>query len=161
MYLNKTCYNGLYRVNSSGEFNTPFGRYKNPNIVNKEGIEALSRYLNDNKVTFMNGDFTKCIRKAKKNDFVYLDPPYYPISKTSAYTGYTEKGFNENQQINLKKECDKLNEKGIKFLQSNSDCEFIRELYKGYKIKTVKAKRNINSKGDGRKAINEVLIYNY
>lgn len=161
LYLNKTCYNGLYRVNSAGEFNAPFGRYKNPNIVNEKGIKALSEYFNSNTIEFLNGDFTVALRKAEKGDFVYLDPPYYPISKTSAYTGYTKTGFDEEQQIKLKNECDKLNQKGIKFLQSNSDCKFIRELYKDYSIKIVKAKRNINSKGDRRNPINEVLIYNY
>lgn len=161
IYLNKTCFNGLYRVNSAGEFNAPYGRYKNPNIVNEEGLRAVSKYLNENTVYLLNGDFKQALKKAKKGDFVYLDPPYYPISKTSAYTGYTDKGFTELQQITLKRECDNLNKKGVKFLQSNSDCPFIRDLYKDYCIKTVQAKRNINAKGDGRKPINEVLIYNY
>lgn len=161
LFLNKTCFNGLYRVNSKGEFNTPFGRYKNPNIVNEDEIRTLSNYLNINKIMLLNGDFKLATREAKKRDFVYLDPPYAPISKTSAYTGYTLNGFGEEKQIELKKECDRLNAKGIKFLQSNSDCELIRELYKDYTIKTVKATRNINCKAESRSAINELLIYNY
>ena len=161
LYLNKTCFNGLYRVNSKGEFNAPFGKYKNPNIVNEEEIRALSKYFNKAEISFLNGDFAEATTRARKGDFVYLDPPYQPISKTSAYTGYTLAGFGEEKQIELKRECDRLNKKGVKFLQSNSDCEFIRELYKDYNIKTVKAKRNINCKGNSRQAINELLIYNY
>lgn len=161
IYLNKTCYNGLYRVNSAGQFNTPFGKYKNPNIVNEPVIRAMSKYFNDNDITIKNGDFKEALKGLRKGAFVYLDPPYMPISSSSSFTGYTENGFDEEKQRELKSQCDKLNEKGIKFLQSNSDCEFIRELYKDYNIKTIKAKRTINSKADSRGEINEVLIYNY
>lgn len=161
MYLNKTCYNGLFRVNSSGQFNSPYGRYKNPKIVDEEAILAMSRYFNENEITILNGDYKNSLKELDDQTFVYLDPPYMPISTSSSFTGYTENGFDINMQKELKEECDKLNEKGIKFLQSNSDCEFIRELYKDYSIKTIKAKRNINSKGNSRGEINEVLIYNY
>lgn len=161
IYLNKTCYNGLFRVNSSGQFNSPYGKYKNPNIVNEPVVRAMSKYFNDNNITVLNGDFKDALKGLRRGAFVYLDPPYMPISSSSSFTGYTENGFDENKQIELKEECDKLNAKGIKFLQSNSDCEFIRELYKEYSIKTIKAKRAINSKGDARGEINEVLIYNY
>ncbi len=161
IYLNKTCYNGLYRVNSAGQFNSPYGKYKNPNIVNELLIKAMSKYFNNNKITIMNGDFKESLKGLRKGAFVYLDPPYMPISSSSSFTGYTQNGFDADKQIELKKACDSLNEKGIKFLQSNSDCEFIRELYKDYSIKTVKAKRSINSKGNSRGEINEVLIYNY
>ncbi len=161
LYLNKTCYNGLYRVNSMGEFNSPFGSYKNPNIVNDITLRAVSKYFNKANIKFLNGDFEKVVKTAKKGDFVYLDPPYAPISKTSNFTGYNENGFDETEQIRLKEMCDSLTKKGIKFLLSNSDCEFIRELYKDYKIITIKAKRAINSKGDNRGAVSEVLIKNY
>lgn len=161
LYLNKTCYNGLYRVNSMGEFNSPFGSYKNPNIVNEITLKAVSKYFNESNIKFLNGDFEKVLKTAKKGDFVYLDPPYAPISKTSNFTGYNESGFGENEQIRLKKICDSLNNKSVKFLLSNSDCEFIRELYKGYKIVTIKAKRVINSNGNNRGAVSEVLIRNY
>lgn len=130
LYLNKTCYNGLYRVNSMGEFNSPFGSYKNPNIVNDITLRAVSKYFNEANIKFLNGDFEKTVKTAKKDDFVYFDPPYAPISKTSNFTGYNESGFGENEQIRLKELCDLLNKKGVKFLLSNSDCEFIRELYK-------------------------------
>ena len=161
IYLNKTCYNGLYRVNSAGQFNSPYGKYKNPNIVNETVIRAMSKYFNEINIVIKNGDFKDALKGLRRGAFVYLDPPYMPISSSSSFTGYTENGFNENKQRELKKLCDKLDEKGIKFLQSNSDCEFIRDLYSGYKIKTIKAKRAINSKGNSRGEINEVLIYNY
>ena len=161
IYLNKTCYNGLYRVNSAGQFNSPYGKYKNPNIVNETVIRAMSKYFNENNIVIKNEDFKGALKGLRRGAFVYLDPPYMPISSSSSFTGYTENGFNEDKQRELKELCDKLDKKGIKFLQSNSDCEFIRELYSGYRIKTIKAKRAINSKGNSRGEINEVLIYNY
>lgn len=161
LYLNKTCYNGLYRVNSMGEFNSPFGSYKNPNIVNDITLKAVNKYFNESNIKFLNCDFEKTVKTAKKDDFVYFDPPYAPISKTSNFTGYNENGFGENEQIRLKELCDTLNKKGVKFLLSNSDCEFIRELYKDYNIVTIKAKRAINSNGNNRGAVSEVLIRNY
>ena len=161
IYLNKTCYNGLYRVNSAGQFNSPYGKYKNPNIVNETVIKAMSKYFNENNIVIKNEDFKEALKGLRRGAFVYLDPPHMPISSSSSFTGYTENGFNEDKQRELKELCDKLDKKGIKFLQSNSDCEFIRELYSGYRIKTIKAKRAINSKGNSRGEINEVLIYNY
>lgn len=145
IYLNKTCYNGLYRVNSAGQFNSPYGKYKNPNIVNATTIRAMSKYLRNPKITIKQGDYKEALKGLRKGAFVYLDPPYMPISSSSSFTGYTENGFSYEQQIALKNECDKLKEKGISFLQSNSDCPEIRELYKEYDIRTVQAKRSINS----------------
>ena len=159
LYLNKTCYNGLYRVNLAGQFNSPYGKYKNPNIVNATAIRAMSKYLNENKIEICNGDYRDVLRRVKKGSFVYLDPPYMPISSSSSFTGYTENGFSYEQQVALKEECDKLRKKGIAFVQSNSDCPEIRELYKEYEIKTVQAKRAINSNASKRGEINEVLIY--
>lgn len=159
IYLNKTCYNGLYRVNSSGYFNSPYGKYKNPNIVNAPVIRAMSKYFNDNEVNLLQGDYKEVLKKARTGSFVYLDPPYMPISSSANFTGYTENGFGYKQQQELKKECDKLREKGIRFVQSNSDCPEIRELYKEYTIQTVQAKRVINSNSAKRGEINEVLIY--
>ena len=132
IYLNKTCYNGLYRVNSAGQFNSPYGKYKNPNIVNETVIRAMSKYFNKNNIVIKNEDFKEALKGLRRGAFVYLDPPYMPISSSSSFTGYTENGFNEDKQRELKELCDKLDKKGIKFLQSNSDCEFIRELYSGY-----------------------------
>ena len=160
IYLNKTWYNGLYRVNSLGQFNSPYGRYKNPNIVNEVVLRAISKYLNRNEISIRSGDYKDVLNDIEKNSFVYLDPPYMPISSSSSFTGYTEGGFGYDKQVELKEECDKLNSKGVHFLQSNSDCEEIRELYKDYRIKVVKAKRAINSDAKKRGQINEVLIYN-
>ena len=160
IYLNKTCYNGLYRVNSLGQFNSPYGKYKNPNIVNEVVLRAISKYLNGNEISIRSGDYKDVLNGIEKNSFVYLDPPYMPISSSSSFTGYTEGGFGYDKQVELKEECDKLNSKGVHFLQSNSDCEKIRELYKAYRIKIVKANRAINSDAKKRGQINEVLIYN-
>lgn len=159
LYLNKTCYNGLYRVNSSGQFNSPYGRYKNPNIVNSVSIRAMSKYLKNNEIDIRQGDYREILKNLSRGAFVYFDPPYMPISTSSSFTGYTENGFNYEQQLCLKEECDKLREKGIPFLQSNSDCPEIRELYHNYNVEIVQAKRAINSKSEKRGEINEVLIY--
>lgn len=164
IYLNKTCYNGLYRVNSLGQFNSPYGKYKNPNIVNQATIRAVSKYFNKNKITIIDGDYKDSLKRLRKGAFVYLDPPYMPISSSASFTGYTEGGFDYEKQKELRDECLKLNKKGIKFLQSNSYCPEILELYNDkniFKIIEVKAKRNINSKADKRGEIKEVLIYNY
>jgi DNA adenine methylase len=161
IYLNKTCYNGLFRVNQSGQFNSPYGKYKNPNIVNKPVVLAMANYFQNNNITLLNGDYKMALKKLRKGAFVYFDPPYMPISSSSSFTGYTENGFDKKQQIELKEECDKLNSRGIKFLLSNSDHPFIRDLYKDYEIITVRAKRSINSNSNKRGEINEVLVRNY
>ncbi len=161
IFLNKTCYNGLYRVNNSGEFNAPFGRYKNPNIVNEITLKAVSKYLNNSNILMLSQDFETIFENIEKNAFVYLDPPYDPVSKSSNFTGYNQGGFNGYDQIRLKNLCDKLNEKGVKFLLSNSDTEFIKDQYKDYQINYVKANRFINSDAKKRGEINEVLIRNY
>jgi DNA adenine methylase len=161
IYLNKTCYNGLYRVNNSGEFNSPFGRYKNPNIVNETTIRAVSKYLNTNKITILNGDFEEALKGIKKGSFVYFDPPYHPVSASSNFTGYVQGGFDMYEQVRLRDLCNKLNEKGINFLLSNSATQFIEDLYKDYKISYVKANRSINSNAKKRGEIDEVLIRNY
>lgn len=159
IYLNKTCYNGLYRVNAAGQFNSPYGKYKNPNIVNAATIRAMSKYLSTNDITINQGDYREVLHNLPKGSFVYLDPPYMPVSTSSSFTGYTEMGFDYQQQEELKQECDLLRQQGIHFLQSNSDCPEIRELYKDYKVITVQAKRSINSNAAKRGEINEVLIY--
>lgn len=161
IYLNKTCFNGLFRVNRSGEFNSPWGRYKNPNITNEETIRAMSRYLNEAKVMILCEDYRDSFKGIRKDAFVYLDPPYMPISSSSSFTGYTAAGFGAQQQIELKKQCDLLNKKGVRFLLSNSCCDFIEDLYKDYIVERVSAKRTINAKADKRGAIDELLIRNY
>jgi len=161
IYLNKTCYNGLFRVNKTGEFNTPFGHYKNPNIVNGATLRAVSDYFNTAEIDFFCGDFGESLQKVKKDDFVYLDPPYDPLSDTANFTGYSRGGFGQIEQIRLKELCDRLNEKKVKFLLSNSATDFIKELYQEYRIEVVQASRLINSKADKRGEINELLIMNY
>ncbi|MBE6034486.1 MAG: DNA adenine methylase [Clostridiales bacterium] len=161
IYLNKTCYNGLFRVNSSGEFNAPWGKYKNPNISNEATIKALNEYLNKTNITIKCGDYREALKGIRKGAFVYLDPPYMPISTSSSFTGYTAIGFGEKEQIELKRQCDLLNKKGVKFLLSNSSCEFIEELYKEYKVTKVAAKRAINANPDKRGEVDEVLVRNY
>ncbi len=161
IYLNKTCYNGLYRVNNAGEFNVPYGGYKNPNIVNDPVIRAISRYLNKEDIRILNGDYTEALAEADRRSFVYFDPPYHPISQGSSFTGYIQGGWNEEEQIRLRDVCNELTQARIKFLLSNSDCPFIRQIYDGYEIITVQAIRAINSDATKRGAVNEVLIKNY
>lgn len=161
IYLNRTCYNGLYRVNKNGYFNTPIGKYENPLICDEKGIMLLHDYLCENDIKIMCGSYFDSLVAVKRNDFVYFDPPYDIVSKTSSFTDYTSEGFGKKEQIELKSTCDLMNKKGVKFLQSNSDTEFLRELYKDYKIITVEANRSINSKGNNRKNIKEILIMNY
>lgn len=161
IYLNKTCFNGLYRVNNAGEFNAPFGRYKNPNIVNEPTLKAVNKYLNTNNVTLKSGDYADILAKISKNSFVYLDPPYHPISESSNFTGYVQGGWNISNQIRLREFCDRLNERGVKFLLSNSSAPLIRDQYQNYTITTVKANRAINSNGANRGEVDEVLIRNY
>jgi len=161
IYLNKTCYNGLFRVNQQGEFNAPFGRYKNPNIVNNIVLRKASDFLNKGNITFICGDFEEAVKGIKKDDFVYFDPPYDPVSDSANFTGYDRGGFEKAEQERLKNLCDRLNKKGAKFLLSNSATEFIVDLYKDYNITIVQANRAINSKGDKRGKVNEVLVKNY
>lgn len=161
LYLNKTCFNGLYRVNNAGEFNAPFGHYKNPNIVNEPTLKAVSNYLNSNNIKILTGDYSEALKLADENSFVYLDPPYHPISEGSNFTGYVQGGFNMYDQVDLRVACDELNKKGIKFLLSNSASPFILDQYEDYNIEIVKAKRAINSNGSKRGDVDEFLIRNY
>lgn len=163
IYLNKTCFNGLYRVNSSGYFNTPYGRYKDPNIVNEYGLRALNTYFNSADIRFITGDFEDAVKYIRSGAFVYFDPPYAPISSTSNYTGYTISGFDKEDQVRLRNLCDKLHSRGVNFLLSNSNVPFISNLYENpeYKIEIVGAKRSINSNGKKRGEVEEVLIRNY
>ncbi len=159
IYLNKTCFNGLYRVNKKGFFNTPIGSYKNPNIVDSETILNASCALQN--VTILNQSFEKVLNSAKKGDFIYFDPPYYPLNKTSNFTSYDSNCFLEEEQIKLFKVFKKLDKKGCFVALSNSDTSFIKELYKEYDINIVNANRFINSKSNGRGKISEVLVRNY
>ncbi|WP_338627552.1 DNA adenine methylase [Clostridium baratii] len=162
IYLNKTCYNGLFRVNSKGEFNTPYGKYKNPNIVNEVVLRAVSNYLNSSKkIKIMSGDYKECLKRIPGDSFVYFDPPYWKVSDSSSFTGYTMNGFTKENQIELRDTCRMLHKKGIKFMLSNSDTPFIRDLYKEFKIISVDATRSINSNSKKRGNVGEVLVKNY
>ncbi len=163
IYLNKTCYNGLFRVNSKGYFNVPFGRYKNPNILDEAVLRAVNNYLNKNEITFLNTDFEAAVKDAKKGDFIYFDPPYDPVSDTASFTGYDLNGFNKDEQKRLKQVFDQLSAKGCNVMLSNSATDFILELYQDYKenLKIVSATRSINSNAFKRGKIDEVLILNY
>ncbi len=162
IYLNKTCFNGLFRVNSQGQFNVPYGDNKNPLIAEDIVIMAISDYLNTNEIEILNQDFKDSVSKAKNGDFIYFDPPYDPVSDSSSFTGYDLNGFDKEEQIRLRDLCNNLVQKGCQVLISNSDTAFIREIYGDknyYKIDEVKASRNINSVGASRGKINELLIF--
>ena len=163
IYLNKTCFNGLFRVNSQGQFNVPFGDYKNPAIADPAIIRALSRYLTKANITFLVGDFADAVQDAQKGDFVYFDPPYDPITDPASFTGYTLDGFNRDAQRRLRELCDTLTARSVKFVLSNSDTPFIRELYddERYTIQDVQARRAISSVGTGRGKIGEVFVLNF
>jgi len=159
IYLNKTCFNGLYRVNRSGFFNTPFGRYANPKIVDYENLKACSDVLQE--VEFHVGPFETLLDRVAEGDFVYLDPPYPPVSASADFTSYTDKDFSWEDQVRLKGVCDQLHERGVKFLLSNAGIASVRELYRDYSLDEVDAKRAINSKGGKRGEVPEFLIRNY
>ena len=163
IFLNKTCFNGLFRVNSQGQFNAPFGSYKNPTIVEPAIITAISRYLNAANITFLRGDFADAVADAVAGDLVYFDPPYDPASDTSSFTGYALNGFDRNEQRRLRQVCNDLTGRGVKLVQSNADTPFIRELYatQAFTIQCVQARRNINSVASSRGTVGEVIILNY
>ena len=161
LYLNKTGYNGLYRVNSKGEFNVPFGRYKKPRIVDETRIREASRILK--KIDIFSERFYHVRGHAESGDIVYFDPPYLPVSETSDFTSYSKTGFGYDDHILLRDTCLELDEKGVFFVQSNSFVEPIIELYEGienFKIEIVQMNRPINSKASKRGEINEILITN-
>lgn len=158
IFLNKTGYNGLYRVNSKGRFNVPFGRHKNPKICDKKNLKAVQKAIQN--VEILHGSFEICLNYAKEDDFVYFDPPYYPLSDTALFTSYTKENFGKESQIQLYEVFKELDARGCKLLLSNSYCNFILDLYNEFKIITIRAKRAINSDSSKRGFINEVLIMN-
>lgn len=159
IYLNKTCYNGLYRVNRQGKFNVPFGRYKNPIYADECQLRLASKALRNADVKV--ADFEIVLDQAKPGDFVYFDPPYQPISDTSNFTSYTADAFDESQQRRLAAVFRELDKRGCYVMLSNSDCPLIHDLYSRFRIETVMAKRYINCKSDRRGAIPEALVLNY
>lgn len=159
IYLNRTCFNGMYRVNSKGEFNVPFGHYKNPRIIDENNLLNCSELLKKTEIKC--ADFSDILSKVQKDDFVYFDPPYVPLNETSGFTSYTKDGFDIDMQFKLRDVCDELDSMGVKFLLSNSDTKLVNELYANYEIKKVFASRQINANADGRGKITEVLVRNY
>ena len=166
IFLNRTCYNGLYRVNSHGGFNVPFGRYRNPRILDEANLRAASAALEHTGVHL--GDFTACGPSVDDHTFVYLDPPYRPLSRTSSFTSYAAGGFGDEDQRRLARFFRELDRKGALLMLSNSDAvnqdpgdRFLEDLYQGYRIARVPARRAINSVGQGRGPITELIITNY
>jgi DNA adenine methylase len=159
IFLNKTCFNGLYRVNRRGQFNVPFGKYDNPRICNPEQLRNVSAALAD--VQIVNTPYDKAADKAQLGDFVYFDPPYQPLSSTASFTSYTENSFGLADQQKLSSFFRKLSNRGCKVMLSNSDNQLVRDLYRGFRIETVQATRAINCKAERRGQISELLIMNY
>jgi DNA adenine methylase len=159
IYLNKTCYNGLYRENRRGEFNVPFGRYKNPTICDEPNLRAASRVLRGVDITRRH--FSTILNYAKEGDFVYFDPPYHPVSATANFTAYDRDGFDPDDQRELRDVFAALAGRGARAMLSNSDTPFIRELYAGFHVDQILAARAVNSKANGRGKVAEIIVRNY
>lgn len=166
IFLNRTCFNGLYRVNKNGEFNVPYGKYKNPTICDSYNLRNLSFLIRN--VAFQYGDYKKSEKYIDNNTFVYFDPPYRPLSVTSGFTSYTKEDFNDENQKELAKFFRELDEKDAKLMLSNSNPKntnkndnFFEDIYKGFNINEISAKRMINANAKGRGEISELLITNY
>lgn len=158
IYLNRTCFNGLYRVNKSGRFNVPFGNYKNPTICDEENLRAVSFALHRRGIDIAGSDFEVTVARAKKGDAVYMDPPYVPASATANFTAYSAGGFGLEEQVRLRDVAARLVKKGVHVLLSNSDTPLVRNLYCEFKLEKVEAPRRINSKGGKRGNVGELLI---
>jgi len=156
LYLNRTCFNGLYRVNSKGQFNVPMGRYKKPRICDADGLRAASMALQSTEIS--QGRFKLCVAAAKAGDLVYFDPPYVPLTTTASFTSYTKENFGLSDQEELAETFARLAQEGVKVLLSNSDTPLVRELYKDFKQHTILAPRAINSRADRRQKVTELLI---
>ena len=159
IYLNKTCFNGLHRVNRKGEFNVPMGSYKNPRILNEDGLHAASRALKDAQLKC--APFDALLENTKPGDFVYFDPPYEPVSQTASFTSYARDGFSQEDQTRLRDVYKALDRRGCKLMLSNSDVPFIRTLYRDFNIETVAAPRAINCDATKRGKVSELIIRNY
>lgn len=166
IFLNKTCFNGLFRVNSKGEFNVPIGSYKNPKILDEQNLINVSKAIRN--VEFHHAQYSQVLLHLGHKSFVYLDPPYRPLTTSSSFTAYSKSGFNDNNQYQLAELCQQLHHNGVQFLLSNSDPKnadendtFFDELYAEFLISRVQANRAINSKGTGRGKITEILVQNY
>ncbi|HHA7263766.1 TPA: DNA adenine methylase [Streptococcus pneumoniae] len=161
LYMLRVNFNGLYRVNSKNQFNVPYGRYKNPKIVDEELISAISVYLNNNQLEIKVGDFEKAIVDVRTGDFVYFDPPYIPLSETSAFTSYTHEGFSFADQVRLRDAFKRLSDTGAYVILSNSSSALVEELYKDFNIHYVEATRTNGAKSSSRGKISEIIVTNY
>ena len=159
IYLNKACFNGLYRVNSKNEFNVPFNRKSKVNTYDGQNLGIIHSYLNFSDVTLLNTDFEEAVKDAKKGDFIYFDPPY--DSETSTFNSYTENGFGKEEQVRLARVYKELSDKGCYVMLSNHNTTLVKELYKDFNIHVIEAKRNINANGKKRGKVEEVIITNY
>ena len=159
IYLNKACFNGLYRVNSKNEFNVPYGKKEKVNTYEGQNLGIVHCILNFNDIELLSTDFEEAVKNAKEGDFIYFDPPY--DSDTSTFNSYTEDGFGKEEQVRLFELFEKLDKKGCYIMLSNHNTKLIRDLYKNYNINVIKAKRNINANGKKRGNVEEVLITNY
>ena len=161
LYLNKACFNGLYRVNSKGFFNVPSGKKEKVNTYDRKNMIAIKEYFESNNINTFNDDFEKVVEAAKAGDFVYFDPPYDTLDDKDSFTSYSKDSFGKDEQTRLARVFKELSNKGVKCMLSNHNTKFINELYKDYDIHVINARRNINSKGDGRGKVEEVIIINY
>ena len=161
IYMLRVDFNGLYRVNSKNQFNVPYGRYKNPKIVDEELIFAISVYLNNNQLEIKTGDFEKAVLDVQPGDFVYFDPPYIPLSETSAFTSYTHEGFSYDDQVRLRDTFKKLSDTGAYVMLSNSSSFLVEELYQDFNIHYVEATRTNGAKSSSRGRISEIIVTNY
>jgi DNA adenine methylase len=159
--LNKTCYNGLYRVNRSGTFNVPIGRYKNPTICDKNQLRSASAALKHSDARIVASDYRQALKKAREGDFVYLDPPFNPLSRTANFVDYTRSGFGKDDQFELAQIFRELDRKGCKVLLSNSDTKLTRELYSGFEQRRMRVLRAISCKGSARTGYRELSVRNY
>ena len=161
IYLNKACFNGLYRVNSKGYFNVPSGKKDKVNTFDRENIKELKYYFRNSNITVTSLDFEEAVVNAKKGDFVYFDPPYDTWEDKNSFTSYSKDNFGKEEQVRLANVFRKLSKKGVFVMLSNHNTKFINELYEGFNIHVIEARRNINSKGEGRGNVEEVIITNY
>ena len=161
IFLNRTCYNGLYRVNKMGKFNVPFGRYENPSICDRENLLAVSQVLRWSNAKLLAADYRKATKNAGKGDLIYFDPPYQPMSCTANFTSYTDSGFSFDDQIQLRDWFKELDKRGCRVFLSNSSKEEVRTIYRGYSVQEVEVLRAISCKADGRKGHTEFIVSNY
>lgn len=161
LYMLRVDFNGLYRVNSKNQFNVPYGRYKNPKIVDVDLIHQISGYLNENDIEILQTDFADAVAGAQTGDFVYFDPPYIPLNETSSFTSYTHEGFSYEEQVRLRDTFKELTDRGVYVMLSNSSSPLVEELYQDFNVHFVEAQRTNGAKSSSRGKISEIIVTNY